>query len=104
MKRTPTTLLALFLALGALSVSTGASAKDWDDDHGPRWGHHERGWDKRPYGHWKKHHQHYYAPPAVIYGPPVVYSPPVYYERHYYRYPSRPSVVIDVDLPPIIIR
>lgn len=109
MKRTLSTLLAALFAMAALSISTGASARDRDHDDGPRWGHHERGWerhdhwDNRHNGHWNKHH-HAYRDPVYIYGPPVVYAPPVVYERPYYSYPRRPSVVIDVDLPPIIIR
>lgn len=108
MKLTTRTLMAALFGLAALSLTTGASARDRDDDDGPRWGHHERGWER--HDHWDKHrdwrreHHHAYRAPVYIYGPPVVYAPPVVYERPYYSYPRRPSVVIDVDLPPIIIR
>lgn len=114
MKLTTRTLMATLFSLAALSLATGASARDRDD--GPGWGHQERSWqhqnrwDNRHERRWnERHHVRdrdrvvFYGAP-VVYAPPVVYRPPVVYSAPYYRYAREPSVTIGFNLPPIIIR
>lgn len=98
-------LLAAALIGGALTLAGPVQAHG--GDHGPRWGEH-RHHDKHHHRH--HHHRHgrdavYYGAPVVIQQPPPVIMPrTVYYEPAYYYPPRRdPSLVIGVDIPPLVI-
>jgi hypothetical protein len=88
--------------VGALALGVAGPALAKHDGYGPP----GDGWE-----HHKHHHHHhgrdvaYYGPPPVLVRPaPVIVPQPVYYEPAYYYPPRRsPSVVIGVDIPPVVI-
>lgn len=93
---TPAAVLFGVLALGF--AGTALARHDHDDDYyrGQGWGHH------------KHHHEReviYYERPVMVRpAVPVMVPAPVYYEPAYYYPPRRsPSVVIGVDIPPLVI-
>jgi hypothetical protein len=101
MKNAAKTACAALAAILGLGLS-GAALAD---------GRHHRHGD--PHRHWDRHyHNRYYGPVlrerVVIERPVYVapyYAPPVYaapvYPRYYY--PSRPGIVVNVDIPPLVI-
>jgi hypothetical protein len=67
--------------------------------------HHGRG---DPHRHWDRHYDHRYYGPVVR--ERVVVSRPVYVAPYYappvypsYYYPPRPGIVVNVDIPPLVI-
>lgn len=108
-------LLTTLMAVAALSLSTGAAARDrdgwrdrgqhygqWDQRYHPRHTHRDRViiregpvFYPRYYDSWRYYETRPYYVPA--------YAPP-YYAPPYYRVPGGASVVIDFNLPPIVIR
>lgn len=117
MKARTRTFLAATLAIVAFGMAGSAAA----DDHG-RWGHDGHSWnhrwDRGDHRHWRDHRDwdgrgywrdHWVTPGPrfIIRGGPAYYGPPVYYAPSYpyYRpvYPRHPSVVIGVQVPPLVI-
>ena len=116
------TLLTTLMGIAALSLATGVGARDWPgrDGRDGRDGYrdHDRGqqysqWDKR----YDRHQDHGWRDRPIyrgIRGYYPVYYPryyeswryyePPYYAQPYYGYSGGPSVVIDFNLPPIVIR
>lgn len=109
MKANMKTLIAALMSVTALSVGANAYADGRGDRDGWRdGGRYEQRWDDRRHDNGRhegwRHHKHHQAHRSHVYyyAPPVVYSNRIYYGPTTYRYPSGPSVIID--LPPIIFR
>ncbi|MEW5771156.1 MAG: hypothetical protein AB1831_12440 [Pseudomonadota bacterium] len=107
MKATLKTLLTALLGVAALAGGVNAHADGRGDRDGWRDGdRYEYRWhDNGRHEGWRhhKHHRTVYRENVYVYpAPPVVYENRYYYGPTTYRYPSGPSVIID--LPPIIFR
>jgi Ni/Co efflux regulator RcnB len=93
---------ALALTMSAAANADGGRGRDRDWEHR---GHHHRHWDR----HDHRHHGRYYVPHRVVRERIVIERPvyvappaPVYY-GHYPRVPRYPGIVVNVDIPPLVI-
>ncbi|NTV10871.1 MAG: hypothetical protein HGA47_08870 [Zoogloea sp.] len=121
MKTRTQKLLAALLGGLALLATLPAQAHGWDRDDGDRWGggrweHRDHG---RHYGYWRDGYGYGYGGPAVVRERVIVRPAPIVertvVERAYapapypvtypapYAYSRSPSVVIGVQVPPIVI-
>jgi Ni/Co efflux regulator RcnB len=101
------------LAAAAAAIGLGLSATAFaDGGRGHRHGGHDRHWDRHhhqdPYRHHGRRHidrSVYVAP--YHYAPPVYsghyYAPPVYSGYYYPPAPRYPGIVVNVDIPPLVI-
>lgn len=85
-------------ALAALTLVVVPQARADDDD-----GHWKHGWKHgRHHDHWRDYRRHDRV--VVIREPRYVYREPVYVVEEPYYYPvRRPSVVIGVNIPPLVV-
>jgi Ni/Co efflux regulator RcnB len=110
-------LLAAVFGVAALAAA-GSAAADGHRDYRPgvAWSRHgdwddHRGWrDHRDWDRWRDRDHYRWVirdRPLIVPGAPAYYGPPVYYQPGYtyyrYGYPRHPSVVIGIDVPPLVI-
>lgn len=113
MKKYRTPVIAALI--GILTLGFAGSALAHHDGYygrpGYAWGHRDGYYGPPGYawGHYR-HYRHFrdegfYAPPPVVVAPPVIVPQPAYYPAPYPYYPLRssPSLVIGVDIPPLVI-
>ena len=102
------------LTLSAAASADGDRGRGWHKDRHHRhverhYGHPHHGHKNRHYNGYYSYEHRYYAPPRVVHERVIIERPvyvaprpPVYYE-HYPRAPRYPGIVVDVDIPPIVI-
>lgn len=91
-------IVAAFAAAIGLGLSASAFA---DRGHGQRHGGHHRLWDRHHQQHYR-HHGHRHIDRSV-YVAPYYYAPPVYSGYYHAPAPRHPGIVVNVDLPPLVI-